>query len=108
MATATRQRPPAKKKRPTARQGKKAPTAAARAKASRERSQRRQARIHALGRGLSRGDVWGAVLVVVGVLVALGIWADVGGSLGRGVDDALTGLVGVARVVLPLAMVWLG
>ncbi|CAN5748731.1 hypothetical protein BH20ACT1_BH20ACT1_07460 [soil metagenome] len=52
--------------------------------------------------------MWGAVLVVIGVLVALGTWADVGGPLGRGVDDALTGLVGVARVVLPLAMVWLG
>ncbi|MBW3610251.1 MAG: DNA translocase FtsK [Actinobacteria bacterium] len=111
MATATRQRPPARKRPPARHLKKGAPTAAARSarnKAKREASRRRRARVDVVRRGLGRGDLWGAVLVVAGVLVALGTWADVGGPAGRAVDEGLDSLAGVARFALPLAQVWVG
>jgi S-DNA-T family DNA segregation ATPase FtsK/SpoIIIE len=108
VATATRQRPPAKKRPPARRKNKGGTTAAARNKAKREASQRRRARIEALRRGLTRADVWGAVLVVAAVLVALGTWADVGGPVGRALDDTLDTAVGVARFALPPVLAWVG
>ncbi len=108
VATATRQRPPAKKRPPARRKNKGGTTAAARNKAKREALQRRHARVVALRRGLSRGDVWGALLLVGAVLVALGTWADVGGPVGRGLDDSLDDAVGVARFALPPVLAWVG
>jgi S-DNA-T family DNA segregation ATPase FtsK/SpoIIIE len=108
VATATRQRAPAKKRPPARRKNKGGTTAAARNKAKREAIQRRRARVEALRRGLSRGDVWGAVLLVGAVLVALGTWAGAGGPVGRGLDDTLDGAVGVARFALPPVLAWVG
>ncbi|MGI8758177.1 MAG: DNA translocase FtsK [Acidimicrobiales bacterium] len=100
MASATRQRTPPKKST--------AGIKAAAARREKEKAQRRQVRVERLRRGLGRGDVWGAVLVVVGVLVALGTWADLTGPFGRVVDGALADLAGVARFALPPAVVWVG
>ncbi|CAN5233267.1 DNA translocase FtsK [soil metagenome] len=108
VATATRQRPPPKKRPPARGKNKPKTTAAARNKAKREATQRRQARVQALRRNLGRGDVWGALLLVTAVLVALGTWADVGGPVGRSIDDALGEGLGVARFAMPPALAWVG
>ncbi len=73
-----------------------------------EQVRRRRARVDGLRRGLGRGDVWGAALVVAAVLVALGTWAGRTGPLGRSVDDVLDDLVGVARFALPLGLALVG
>jgi DNA segregation ATPase FtsK/SpoIIIE, S-DNA-T family len=61
-----------------------------------------------VGAALSRRDVWGGVLVVAGLLAALGVYADLTGPFGRGVGDLAGSLVGLARVVVPPALVWVG
>ncbi|HWH34517.1 MAG TPA: DNA translocase FtsK [Acidimicrobiales bacterium] len=108
MATATRQRRSPKKRPPARASGSKKPKNKATAAQRRQQVERRRARIDAAKRGLGRGDVWGAVLVVLGALVALGTWADVGGPVGRRLDRALDGAVGGARLVLPAVLVWIG
>ncbi|HUF32277.1 MAG TPA: DNA translocase FtsK 4TM domain-containing protein [Acidimicrobiales bacterium] len=89
MATTTRRRPSAPKKGGRARKG--APSAWARASAA-----------------LARRDVWGGVLVVAGLLAALGVYADLTGPFGRGVGDLAGSLVGLARVAVPPALLWVG
>jgi S-DNA-T family DNA segregation ATPase FtsK/SpoIIIE len=44
-------------------------------------------------------------LVALGLLAGLGIYADLAGPLGRGLDDAFGALVGVLRVLAPVALV---
>ena len=72
----------------------------------------RRRRLDGLGsaarRVLLRSDVWGAVLAVAGVLVALGTWAGLTGPVGRSVDGALAGALGASRLLVPMAMVWVG
>jgi len=53
-------------------------------------------------------EAWGALLVVVGLLVALGTYADLTGPMGRAVRAGAGLLVGSARVLLPVALVGLG
>jgi S-DNA-T family DNA segregation ATPase FtsK/SpoIIIE len=53
-------------------------------------------------------DVWGIGLVVLGLVAALAVYADVAGPLGSAIDDAFAYLVGLLRVLLPVAFVALG
>ncbi len=53
-------------------------------------------------------EVWGALLVVAGLLDGLGTYADLTGAVGRGLRTGGGLLVGTGRVVLPLALVGLG
>ena len=53
-------------------------------------------------------DVVGLVLIVVGVVAALGIYADGAGPVGRGVATGLGAAVGLASWVLPPTLVVLG
>ncbi|MGI9118689.1 MAG: DNA translocase FtsK [Acidimicrobiales bacterium] len=117
MASATRQRPSSKSRsRTRTRSGKAKAKATATAKSRtttpaarrKEQVRQRRARVDLLRRGLGRGDVWGAALVVAAVLVALGTWAGRTGPLGRSVDDVLDDLLGVARFALPLGLAWVG
>ncbi len=50
-------------------------------------------------------DLCGVALVALGLLAGLGIYADLAGPLGQGLDDAFGGLLGVLRVLAPLALV---
>ncbi|HEV2068188.1 MAG TPA: hypothetical protein VGR26_00170, partial [Acidimicrobiales bacterium] len=47
--------------------------------------------------GLRRADVWGALLVVAGVLAALGTYAGLTGPWGRRLDGAAGAVTGIAR-----------
>jgi S-DNA-T family DNA segregation ATPase FtsK/SpoIIIE len=53
-------------------------------------------------------DVWGIILVLVGLVAALGTYADAAGALGEGVDDLFGWAVGLLRVFVPVAAVFLG
>src|ERR1700712_1327080 len=53
-------------------------------------------------------DLFGLASVVLGILMALGIYADLTGPLGRGLEAAGGGLLGVGRFALPLLLVALG
>jgi len=59
----------------------------------------------------SRGhgaDFAGLVLVVVGLVAGLGVYASAGGPAGRGVADAMGTIFGAARVLAPPLLVVLG
>ena len=58
--------------------------------------------VRRLALALQRGDTWGAVLAVLAVLVALGVWLDAAGPGGQGIGDAVGALVGLAKVVVPI------
>ncbi len=60
----------------------------------------------ALGR--QADDVWGALLCVVGVLAAMGIYSDVAGPAGRWFDTASGDVFGWARALIPPALILLG
>jgi len=62
----------------------------------------------ALERLLSRADTWGVIFVVGGLLGGLGIWFDLTGALGQAMRDGADAIVGVARLGLPIALVWVG
>jgi S-DNA-T family DNA segregation ATPase FtsK/SpoIIIE len=53
-------------------------------------------------------DVWGIILVLVGLVAALGTYADAAGALGEAVDDFFGWCVGLLRVFVPLVLVFLG
>jgi S-DNA-T family DNA segregation ATPase FtsK/SpoIIIE len=53
-------------------------------------------------------DVWGIVFVLLGLVAALGIYANAAGPLGEGVDDLFGWAVGVLRVFAPVVLVFLG
>lgn len=59
----------------------------------------------------SRGhgaDFAGIVLIVVGVVAGMGVYADAGGPVGRGTADGVGIVVGAARVIIPILLVVLG
>ncbi|MEO6120857.1 MAG: DNA translocase FtsK, partial [Acidimicrobiales bacterium] len=53
-------------------------------------------------------DLWGVVLIGVGVLVALGLYADVAGPAGSAVDRWTGAALGGGRFLLPPALWWAG
>ncbi|HEV7886913.1 MAG TPA: DNA translocase FtsK 4TM domain-containing protein, partial [Acidimicrobiales bacterium] len=58
--------------------------------------------------GRQSDDVWGLVLIVAGVLAALGIYADLTGPAGRLVRDGAGALLGWGRLLVPVALVGTG
>jgi DNA segregation ATPase FtsK/SpoIIIE-like protein len=58
--------------------------------------------------GRQADDVWGLLLVVVGLLCALGIWFDLTGPFGRFIKSVTGTLVGQSRLGLPLAVIAVG
>jgi len=59
----------------------------------------------------SRGhgaDFAGIVLIVVGVVAGMGVYAGAGGPVGRGTADLVGFIVGAARVIIPILLVVLG
>jgi S-DNA-T family DNA segregation ATPase FtsK/SpoIIIE len=74
------------------------------------RSKRKPSLRRALATHLGRqaDDVWGLVLVVLGVLAALGIYADLTGPVGRVVRDATDTAFGWGRLLVPLALCGVG
>jgi S-DNA-T family DNA segregation ATPase FtsK/SpoIIIE len=100
--TAKTSRRPAPRKAtrgPAAAKGRAKGTAKARAKAKPARGP---------GLGPYTVEAWGLGLVLVGVLCALGIYADLTGPVGHGVKDAAGAAVGWGRLVLPPALVGSG
>jgi len=55
--------------------------------------------------GAHAADAAAVGLLVVAVLTTLGIVSDLAGPVGRGLDDAFGGLLGLARYVVPLVAV---
>src|SRR5579864_6457312 len=53
-------------------------------------------------------EVWGVLLVVAGLLDALGTYADLTGPVGRALRSGGALAVGGGRVVLPLALIAVG
>jgi len=49
-------------------------------------------------------DAWGAGLLVLAVLLALGTWVSITGPVGRGSRDALSALFGWSHVGIPLTL----
>ena len=59
----------------------------------------------------SRGhgaDFAGIVLIVIGVVAGMGVYADAGGPVGRGTADFVGFVVGAARVIMPILLIVLG
>ena len=54
--------------------------------------------------GRQADDLWGVILIVGGVLAALGIYADLAGPAGRAVDDGAGALFGWGRLLVPVAL----
>ena len=50
-------------------------------------------------------DVWGVALIALGLLAGLGIYADMAGPLGGGLNDAFGALVGGLRILAPVALI---
>ena len=57
---------------------------------------------------LSRADTWGAVLIALGVLDALGAWVDRAGPLGRALGGAGEAAVGLLAVAIPAVLIGVG
>jgi len=55
-----------------------------------------------------RSDAWGLALVALGLLVALGVYVDLAGPVGRAVDVAASTAVGLLKLALPPALVVAG
>ena len=58
--------------------------------------------------GRQADDVWGVVLVLIALVAAMGIYADLAGPVGRAIRETTGALVGVARFGLPLALAGVG
>jgi S-DNA-T family DNA segregation ATPase FtsK/SpoIIIE len=58
--------------------------------------------------GRQSDDVWGLLLIVTGLLAALGIYADLTGPVGRLLRDGAGALLGWASLVVPVAFVVIG
>src|SRR5207247_1094182 len=59
----------------------------------------------------SRGhgaDFAGIVLIVIGLVAGMGVYADAGGPVGRGTADLVGFIVGAARVIMPILLIVLG
>ncbi|MGI8791875.1 MAG: DNA translocase FtsK 4TM domain-containing protein [Acidimicrobiales bacterium] len=89
-------RKPAKKKAPARRTAPK-PSMGARARTALATHLGRQA-----------DDVWGLLLIVLGVLTALGIYADLTGPLGRVVRSGTGAFLGWGRIAVPVILCGLG
>jgi S-DNA-T family DNA segregation ATPase FtsK/SpoIIIE len=53
-------------------------------------------------------DAFGIGLVVLGLLAVLGLWFEAAGPVGRGLDWALHGAIGLAAVAFPILAVYWG
>ena len=100
--TATRRKPAS---RPTRAAPRRSP--AARKKKS-EPALTRARRAVASHLGRQADDVWGVVLVLIALVAAMGIYADLAGPVGRGIREATGTLVGIGRFALPLALAGVG
>jgi len=84
---------------------------AKRAPAKRKRGAPPPSRVDRVIRGLAAAldghaaDVVGLLLVALGLVAGLGIYADAAGPAGRWLDDAVGTLVGWGRLLAPLALV---
>ncbi|MBW3603164.1 MAG: DNA translocase FtsK 4TM domain-containing protein, partial [Actinobacteria bacterium] len=58
--------------------------------------------------GRQADDVWGLILIVVGILAALGIYADLTGPVGRVLRDAAAAVFGWGRLLVPIALCGVG
>jgi S-DNA-T family DNA segregation ATPase FtsK/SpoIIIE len=83
------------------------PAARGRAKATAKTKAKAKA-ARAPGLGPHTVEAWGLGLVLVGVLCALGIYADLTGPVGHAVKDAAGAAAGWGRLVLPPALVGSG
>ncbi|HUS61964.1 MAG TPA: DNA translocase FtsK 4TM domain-containing protein [Acidimicrobiales bacterium] len=84
---------------------------APRRKPAKKKKQTGLARVRALLStylGKQSDDVWGLLLIVAGLVSALGIYADLTGPVGRLLRDATGAVMGVARVVVPIALLTIG
>src|SRR5262249_21169001 len=111
LAMATTKRGPARK--PVTRR----PAASSRAKTSAQSKSARSKRPSALARmrrslathlGRQSDDVWGLLLLALGVVAALGIYADLTGPVGRFLRDLAGLLFGWGRFALPVAVAGVG
>ncbi len=55
-----------------------------------------------------QADVWGVVLIAMGLLAGLGLYLDLAGPVGEGFRVAFGAILGLARVIVPPAFVALG
>ena len=58
--------------------------------------------------GRQSDDVWGLLLILAGVLAALGIYADLTGPVGRVLDDGAGAAFGWGRLLLPVTLAGVG
>ncbi|MEY2566421.1 MAG: segregation ATPase FtsK/SpoIIIE, family [Actinomycetota bacterium] len=58
--------------------------------------------------GRQSDDVWGLLLVVAGLLAALGIYADLTGPAGQALRDATGSALGWGRLIVPVALAGTG
>ncbi len=77
---------------------------------TRTRSARRDVVVPRAERVLSghRRDIWGVFFVVLGLITGLGVYLDSAGPIGNGLARFFGSVVGLARVLLPLAFVAVG
>ena len=54
------------------------------------------------------GDLFGILCIAVGIVAGMGVYADVAGPVGRGLDTGIGLLVGWGRLIVPVALVALG
>jgi len=88
----------------------KRPAAAGRARKPAARHKKKPTLRQTLATHLGRqsDDVWGVILLVAGVLAALGIYADLTGPAGRAVRDGAGALLGWGRLLVPVALAGVG
>ncbi|MEM7286843.1 MAG: DNA translocase FtsK [Actinomycetota bacterium] len=55
-----------------------------------------------------QADVWGVVLIALGLLAGLGLYLDLAGPVGEGFRVGFGAILGLARVIVPPALVALG
>ena len=58
--------------------------------------------------GRQSDDVWGLLLILLGVLAGLGIYADLTGPVGRLLRVAASAGLGAGRLIVPIALVSIG
>jgi S-DNA-T family DNA segregation ATPase FtsK/SpoIIIE len=54
------------------------------------------------------GDLWGVVLVALGLICGLSLWLDLAGPVGDGLRVGIGAIVGIARVLVPVGLVAAG
>ncbi len=53
-------------------------------------------------------DVWGVVLIALGIVAALGVYADLAGPVGEGLADGIGAGVGRLALLVPIVLIVLG